>query len=209
MTKPLSPSQANALFDILTHYQTYCEIQDFKLPATVTEYGFPFSKDGSGTPAPASSTSGSPILHMLLNKFVLTIPGITGLQPDFWTVRAQGVLASFARAGLSESYDKGALGTRKTLATAASAVIELLARGVIGGYPGHFIPSDDAKSEAPGAVNLAQAWDESINGAIHGTLVDDLFEWMIDHDSPEDFSPAVKGAADYTIIQWVGFSAYI
>ena len=39
---PLTPQQYHALFDILTHQETYSEIENFKFPGTVSEYGPPF-----------------------------------------------------------------------------------------------------------------------------------------------------------------------
>jgi PX-associated len=202
----LSSAQANALFDILTHHETYHEVQDFKFPETITQYGFPFAGgDASDFPAPASPSekSGSPILHLLLHKFVLNLPGVTSLPSEIWTVRVQSLVSKLAEAQLSESYDKGALGTRKTLATASSAVVELIARGVIGGYPGSFVPTEDGDNlrRNESAAHLVSAWDKTIQGIIHGPLVNDLFDWMIEHEDLEEYSLEVKGAADYCIIQ--------
>ncbi|PHH82896.1 hypothetical protein CDD83_3150 [Cordyceps sp. RAO-2017] len=39
----LTPAQAQALLDILTHDATYAEIEAFKSPDAVTRYGHPFS----------------------------------------------------------------------------------------------------------------------------------------------------------------------
>jgi hypothetical protein len=203
----LTPDQLHSLFDILTHYETYREVEEFKLPTTVANYGHPFvtnGDDGAGggeEPAPAEK-SGSPILQLLLRQFVLTLPGIAKLDADFWRVRVQGMLTTLAKAHLSESYDKGALGTRKTLATAASAIIEAVARGVLGGYPGRSRPTATAAGKTDqDAQRLVQAWEHTIRNLIKGDLVDGVFSWLEKSDDLEAHSEDVKGAIDYCIIQ--------
>ena len=125
-TVSLSSEQSDALFDLLTHRATYQEIEDFKFPGAIYKYGPPFQDD--------TKTSSSPILQMLLSKFVLKLPGLRDVSPEFWTVRVEDLIQELAQAELSESYDKGLLGIRKTLATAISALIEYPARGCLGGF---------------------------------------------------------------------------
>ncbi|KOS16961.1 Uncharacterized protein ESCO_004644 [Escovopsis weberi] len=74
------------------------------------------SNNNNGEDSEKANESRSPLLQMLLERIVLPFPGVRELPPDFWGVRVQGLLARFGEAGLSESYDKGAMGTRKTLA---------------------------------------------------------------------------------------------
>lgn len=252
----LTREQTRALFDILTHHETYAEIEAFKSPDAATNYGFPFSrrtvaptppqqqqqagrwwKSASapttplGTapstprarspvpPADAASQptseaddgedeeqqpSSSPLLQTLLTRFVLPLPGVRALPREFWSVRVQGLLARLGEAALSESYDKGALGTRKTLATGASAVIEMLGRAALGGVEMQTPGVEDARDEydCDRAGDLARAWEDVVQGLVYGDLVDGLFDHMARTEDLEGYSPAVKAAADYALIQY-------
>jgi hypothetical protein len=201
----LSPEQIRALFDILTHHEAYSEITDFRFPETVARYGHPFRPGGDDVRQDTEAgKSGSPLLQLLFTRLVLTMPGVSSLPDDFWSVRVQGLLSKLAEAGLSESYDKGALGTRKTLATAASAIIEAVARGVLGGYPEKLGPAPREGVEADkDALRLVHAFDRNVRDLIHGSLIDETFDWMKEHDNLEDHSENMKGAVDYCILQWV------
>ena len=123
---PLAPAQTHALFDILIHHQIYAEIEAFKYPTTIDQYGHPFRKaDGVQTT--------SPLLQNMLNKFALTNPALKNLDSSFWQDRIQTLVARMAEAELSESYDKGAIGSRKALATATSSIAEYIGRGMLSG----------------------------------------------------------------------------
>ena len=265
----LTREQTRALFDILTHHETYAEIEAFKYSDAVTDYGFPFARTTvtpaqpqqqqtgrwwrsapttplasapstprSGTPVPFSETarnqpvsatgddedadedgelrsSSSPLLQTLLTQFVLTLPGVRGLPREFWSVRVQGLLSRLGDAALSESYDKGALGTRKTLATGASAVIEMLGRGALGGVERVQTPADGEGRIARGdetqtageydcsrAEDLARGWEDVVQGLVYGDLVDGLFDHAARTEDLEGYSPTVKAAADYALIQY-------
>lgn len=251
----LSAPQLHALFDILTHYETYYEVQDFRDPDTIYAYGTPFvereklaapggkenegkkdtkeakdskdskegkdSRDRSGsTPADVvyASTSQSPILHMLFNKTVMTLPPAQTLPPAFWHVRVQGLMAQLAEAELSESYDQGAMGTRKMLATASSALIESLGRGALGGYPTHHASASTEKEEkkltertydTKNAADFARAWDDVLRAMVYDNLVDELFAYCSTNPDIEGHSPAVAAAADYIIVHVAEFLHYV
>jgi hypothetical protein len=117
MGKTLSASQTAALFDILSHDNTYAEIRDFKHPGSLKYYGPPFAVE-NGTP------STSPSLQSLVSKFLLNLPGLKDVSEDVWKIQIHEMIEELEKANLSESYDKGAVGSRKTLATAVSALIE-------------------------------------------------------------------------------------
>ncbi|KAK7431144.1 hypothetical protein QQZ08_002184 [Neonectria magnoliae] len=264
----LSQEQTHALFDILSHHETYAEIEAFKFPDAVTGYGHPFARttvlpqaasasksraetlvySAPGTPrvrtpvpplpkpavasrdrdgegqlseeeAPeedASLPSTSPLLQTLLSKFVLQLPGLRDLPREFWSVRIQGILARLGEAELSESYDKGALGTRKVLATAGSALFEMIGRGALGGLKRRYSPEtehDGLKSEDKydhtNAQDLARAWDNVVEGHVYGTLIDDLYDHLSTTDDLEGYSPAVKASAEYAIIHLATFIHHI
>ncbi|GJN68133.1 hypothetical protein VFPFJ_04727 [Purpureocillium lilacinum] len=293
----LTDEQVHALFDILSHRETYTEIEAFKTPDAVTDYGYPFSRTAapslvvqqpqptgggglsgwlrsatttplnsapgtprSRTPVPAAdqqdaassekgsvqgrkggngstegegdddnddADSGTPMLQALLTGFLLPLPWLRDLPRGFWSVRVQGILARMGAADLSESYDKGALGTRKMLATGASAVIEMLGRGALSGVErapssaaGRDEGGEDKHSKVKGGkdkhdkgsydVNkpedLARAWDDVVQQLVYGDLVDELFDHIAKTDDFESHSPAVKTAAEYTLIHLAAFA---
>lgn len=277
-TEALTEAQTRALFDILTHHETYGEIEGFKAPDAVTSYGHPFArtmkvaamqtqtpsvggtpKSGPGTPTrsrtPVSSfwlggrgknaaaaeeedgdgdddgdgdgdssdssnkdnavvmESTSPVLQMLLTRLVLPFPGVRDLPREFWDVRMQGLLARFAEAGLSESFDKGAMGTRKTLATGASSVMEMVARGLLGGVDrgdGDVNKEEKEKKEArleenkydgDKAEDLARAFEDAWREWAYGGLVEEVFDHVKVTEDVEGHSLMMKAALDYAIIQ--------
>ncbi|CAI6016071.1 unnamed protein product [Clonostachys chloroleuca] len=218
----LTSEQRHALFDILSHSETYSEIENFKYPDGVTGYGFPFSSEtvippppgrsasttpaGSGrntprsrsrTPVPpgeekksteaGAGTNGevdgekdrppstSPVLQTLFTRFALRLPWLRELPRDFWSVKIQGILSKLAEAELSESYDKGALGLRKTLATGSSSLLEMLGRGALGGLKKRtFASNGESKKkeyDLQKAEDLERAFDEIVHGLVYGDLV--------------------------------------
>lgn len=199
----LTPPQLHALFDIVTHYHTYAEVESFKQTDTIANYGRPFVLK-SDSPAPEknyASEESAPLLASFLKSVVLPLPGVRDLPSDFWSVRLQGILEKLADAELSESYDKGALGTRKTLATVASVVQETIARGLLGGSPKGAKRDLGLSYDASNAEDLCRAWDDAVHELVYGDLIDELFDCAIHKDSLERHSPAVKTASEYVIIQ--------
>ncbi|OHE99026.1 hypothetical protein CORC01_05716 [Colletotrichum orchidophilum] len=204
-TSGLTTEQVKALFNILTHFETYHEIEDFKKPETISDYGYPFaqsSKPGEAvTYAPESS---APLLQSLFTRFTLKVPGVSSFVPEFWNVRVQSILKNFAEAELSESYEKGALGTRKTLATASSTVIETVARGMIGGGPYSDPATRLQQYDLERAEDLAQAWDDAMHDLVYGDLCDSLFDHLAETDDFESHSPMTQAANQYIIVHLAG-----
>lgn len=201
----LTPTQLNALFDILNHKETYHEVESFKHDNAIREYGYPFTAaetlNSNGSPTYTSNSS-SPLLQLLLTKCVLTVPGMRDLPPNFWPINFQGIMIRLADANLSESYDKGTLGTRKTLATGASVIHEALTRGLLGGVPQGTgkIDLKQAKYDTTQAPELARAWNECVRELVHGDLADELFSHCARTADFEGHSPAVAAATDYAIL---------
>ena len=241
----LTPEQTHALFDILTHHETYREIEGFKYPDAVTSYGYPFksvtripinSRSQSSTPfttapntprsrspMPAEDTrnkklpaeiiinqaedddvppneSTSPVLQTLLTRFVLPLPWLRDLPRDFWAMRVQGILQRLAEASLSESYDKGAMGLRKTLATGCSALIEMVGRGALGGVKEDKGAQPKAEYDHGKAEDLERAWDDAVQQLVYGDLVPRMFKHMAETDDVDAYAPFVKATVDYAII---------
>lgn len=198
----LTAAQLHALLDILTHYETYAEVERFKDPSTISKYGYPFLLEGHDSQTHHYNTdSSAPLLADLLNSIVLPVPGIRDLPSEFWHLRFQGILASLTDAELSDSYDTGTLGTRKTLATAASAIHEVVSRGILGGLPRQSSRSLDGPYDKSQARDLVRAWDDAVHELVYGDLVDELFDCATSGKNLEEHSPAVRAAADYIIIQ--------
>lgn len=199
----LDSAQLHALFDILTHDETSREAESFKYPYAIKDYGYPFNHDASQSNTPIyNPKSASPLLQLLLTQCILPVPGLGDLPPDFWPTKFQGILARLADANLSESYDKGAPGTRKTLATLACVIHEAVTRGLLGGVAraGEKVDLQKAQYDGTQATELERAWDECVRELVHGDLADELFEHCAKNEDFEAHSPAVKAAADYAII---------
>lgn len=190
----LSPVQTSALFDILSHQETYTEIEDFKYPGATSTYGPPFEikKD---------QQSAAPILQALLSKFILPLPGLRDVRQDFWQERCQSLIEAFEDAELSESYDKGTTGIRKTLTTAVSALIEYPARGCLGGYPKEEAPSPDRKYDTSKTGDMERAWNDFLQQCTYGSLIEELFAKAAETDQLKNHDPVVQAAHHYVIIK--------
>lgn len=274
----LTPEQTHALFDILTHHETYSEIEAFKSPDGVLTHGFPFrtkeqqaraaqngarqdiaapAPTGGGgltgfalslwgggrsdssagaTPTPSApdspraytpsvaelSPSGSdaegdaedldtlsalPVMQLLTSTFIMRLPAIKALPRDYWAVRVQGLLSRFAEASLSESYDKGAMGARKTLASGSGSVIEMISRGFLGGVGRRgdegVTPTTKALIDKTYSLQegqeLVRAWQDVLDGLVYGDLVDKMFDYLASTDKLEEHSAAVDASSNYIV----------
>jgi hypothetical protein len=193
-SKPLSPAQTHALFDILIHHQVYSEIEAFKYPSTIDHYGYPFRKaDG------VQSTS--PMLQNMLNKFALCNPAIRNFGEEFWADKIRTLVARMAEAELSESYDKGAIGSRKALATAASSIAEYVARGMLGGFA--VTKKRDGKKEydTSKAEDIIEGFNDLMHDVIYGDALDELCEKVKATPRLEDHTSALKAAHEYMLLK--------
>lgn len=188
----LTPEQSAALFDILTHKETYDEIQDFKIPGAISKYGPPFQND--------TSTSTSPILQTLLSKFVLKLPGLKDISSDFWKVRVHDLIQELSDADLSETYEKGVLGIRKTLATAISALIEYPARGCLGGFKNNNT-SRAKKYDVKKPDDVLQAWQDALQAIVYGDLVDELFAKAAETENLLEHDTLVQGMHEFVVVK--------
>jgi hypothetical protein len=193
-SKPLTPAQTHALFDILIHHQVYSEIEAFKYPSTIDQYGYPFRKaDG------VQSTS--PLLQNMLNKFALCNPAIRNFGETWWSEKIQTLVARMAEAELSESYDKGAIGSRKALATAASSIAEYVARGMLGGYPGAKKKESKKEYDTSKPEDVIQGFEELVHEAIYGDALDHLYEKVKATPRLEDHSSSLQAAHEYMLLK--------
>jgi hypothetical protein len=193
-SKPLSPAQTHALFDILIHHQVYSEIEAFKYPSTIDQYGYPFRK-AEGV------QSTSPMLQNMLNKFALCNPAIRNFGEDFWANKIRTLVARMAEAELSESYDKGAIGSRKALATAASSIAEYVARGMLGGFS--VTKKQDSKKEydTSKAEDIIEGFNDLMHDIIYGDALDKLCEKVKATPRLEDHTSALRAAHEYMLLK--------
>jgi hypothetical protein len=192
MTQSLDAEQASALFDILTHYDTYAEIRDFRQPGSLKHYGPPFAVEHE-------RPSTSPALQALVSRFLLTLPGLKDLPEDFWKVQCQDIIENFEASNLSESYDKGVIGIRKTLATAISALIEYPVRGTYGGFAE--IDGKDRQYDTTKADDLARAFRDFMDQCIHGTVLEDLVEKASKTDDLQQHKPLIKAVHEFVLVK--------
>lgn len=191
-TLTLSADQSKALFDILTHQQTYQEIEDFKYPGAIYNYGPPFQKN--------VASPQSPILQTLVSKFLIKLPGLRDVSPEFWKGRVDALVQELSEAELSESYDKGLLGIRKTLATAISALLEYPARGVLGGFPKEEVKRSTTY-DTTNPEDVLQAWQDCVQQAVYGNLIDELFAKAAETDDLTKHDSLVQGMHEFMVVK--------
>ena len=190
----LEPEQKSALLDILSHAEVYSEIRNFRNPGTLATYGPPFNHlDGK--------PSTSPSLQALLSKLVLTLPGLRDVSKEFWQDRIYTIIEDFEKANLSESFDKGNLGIRKTLATAASALIEYPVRGVFNGLEKPVGRDGYREYDLTKSEDLAQGFRDFLHQAVYGDLIDDLMAKAAETDKLSDHLPIVQAAHEYILVK--------
>jgi len=190
----LTPAQSAALFDVLTHFETYREIEDFKQPGAIQQYGPPFQDD--------KARSNSPVLQTLISKFILPLPGLRDVSADFWKVRVADMIDELSQADLSESFDKGILGIRKTLATAISALIEYPARGCLGGLPEvKDKKPEPRKYDVTSPEDVLQAWQDCLQALVYGDLIDELFKKAAETDDLSKHDTLVQGMHEFVVVK--------
>ncbi|SMR53916.1 unnamed protein product [Zymoseptoria tritici ST99CH_1A5] len=194
----LTAEQSDALLDVLTHHETYQEIEDFKTPGAIFNYGPPFQDD--------LNSSQAPILQALLSKFVLKLPGLRDVPAEFWKGRIEKLIQELAEAELSESYDKGVLGIRKTLATAISALIEYPARGILS-FPKQ--PIDRSrKYDVANADDVLQAWKDCVQDLVYGDLIDRLVQRVAETDDLTKHETLVQAFHEFILVNLASIMHY-
>lgn len=188
----LTATQSAALLDILTHHETYAEIEDFKTPGAIKKYGPPFQD--------SKSKSSTPLLQALVSKFVLRLPGLKDIKTEFWKTQVSDLIEELSQAELSESYDKGILGVRKTLATAISALIEYPARGSLGGFPKRDVERS-AEYNVSDPEDVMKAWQDSLQEIIYGDLIDELIKRATETDDLLQHDTLVQGMHEFIIVK--------
>jgi len=192
-TASLTSGQSYALFDILTHRETYAEIENFKYPGAISKYGPPFQND--------IGTSSAPTLQSLLSKFILKLPGLRDVSPEFWKTRVADLIEDLSKCELSESYDKGVLGIRKTLATAISALIEYPARGSLGGVAKDDTIDTKREYDPNNPEDVVQSWRVALQAMVYGDLIDELFKKAAETDDLSKHPSLVQAMHEFVIVK--------
>ncbi|KAL9056518.1 MAG: hypothetical protein Q9162_002894 [Coniocarpon cinnabarinum] len=201
-TAPLTEPQLQALYDILTHDEVYAEIQDFRSPRALENYGPPFGQS-------SKEPSHYPSLQTLVSRFLVPLPGLKNVPQSFWNDQVAPLIETLEEAELSESYDKGTLGIRKTLATAISALVEYPVRGVFGGFdPPPASWADEKKYDLNNAADLERAFKDLMLQAVYGSALDDMFAKTARTDKIEDHTPEVQAAHEYILVNLASFMHY-
>ena len=190
---PLTPTQAHALFDILTHHESYAEIQALKEAKTIATFGPPLEAENG-------ETSSSPLIEALMQSFIFILPGIRHVTPKFWTRNIKDLATALDDVNLSESYDKGSIGIRKTLATAIAAVVEYVSRGTLGGYPRAATANEDYTYDPSNPDDVTAAWDDFLQQIIYGDMLDRMFKKAAETDQLSDHESVVQAAHEYAIV---------
>ena len=195
----LTPEQLRALLDILTHHEAYAEIEALKYESSIENFGTPVQRESTGT------HTSSPLIRLLLHKFILVLPGLRDVDGAFWTDEVPSLVAALASRNLSESYDKGSIGIRKTLSTAIAALIESVSRGVLGGFSAPESPlSRKIRSyNASVPMDIQVAWDDFLQGIIYGDLLDSLLAKTAETDQLSEQNELVRATHEYILIMFV------
>jgi hypothetical protein len=190
MEKPLSATQSAALFDILSHHNTHVEIRDFRKPGRLDHYGPPFNEQEPST---------SPALQALVSKFLVNLPGLRDVPEAFWKVQLYDIIQGLEIANLSESYDKGSIGSRRTVATAISALIEYPVRGISGGFSK--VQNLDHEYDLSNADDLARAFRNCMDESIYGTFLESLIEKTAQTDKLSDHEPLTQAFHEFVLVR--------
>ncbi|KAI1169539.1 hypothetical protein F4777DRAFT_208717 [Nemania sp. FL0916] len=197
----LNAPQLRALLDILIHHETYAEVQSFQSAEAIETYGWPFvSCDEDGRPAEPHRLSSSPLLQLLLTRLLLGAPAARDLSTEFWPLKFKGIMKQLGDADLSDSYNKGTLGTRKRLATAASVIHEAVTRGLLAGVSLESLPDLQCPYDRQKAEDLMRAWHNCISHIVYGDLIDEIFDQLRRTEDLEAHSPALGAAVEYAEI---------
>lgn len=188
----LTPTQLNALFDILTHNETFHEVRDLRFELPISRFGLPITPTEPG-PSPF------PLLQLVISKFV----GRGILTESGWADWL-AMVKRLCAANLSDSYDKGFLGLRKHSAAGFAASVESLARGVLARPPRdpqvNLARLNTKQYDRMKAEELEQAWDDTVQGMLYGDLLDRVFEAVKVSPDVDDVPPVTRAALDYFMI---------
>jgi hypothetical protein len=118
-------------------------------------------------------------------------------------------MKKFASANLSESYDHGGLGLRRSLATGASALLEYPARGVFGGLLKVESDGQERTYDVGDPDDTKDAWNDFLQEIVYSDMIDKLFEKVAETDELADHEPMVQAAHEYILINVASVLHYV
>lgn len=193
MASSLTPVQLNALFDILTHAETFNEIRDMRFENNIGNFGPPFT--------PLTGTqSALPLLQLICSSFL-----DASLYTEQGWADMSTMLQRLCAANLSDSYDKGFMGLRKNASAGISAGVETIARAVLAGVPKN--PDVNLESLATkqydrtNGEQLETAFQDATQGILYGDLLDRLFKAAKASGNIEDLPSVAKAALDFGLVK--------
>lgn len=190
----ISSVQCHALFDILTHQEAYEEIQSLKHLTTINNFGYPLDL--------RSDEPSVPMIQALVKRFLLILPGLRDVPQDFWQRKIKELFGALAKADLSESYDKGSIGIRKTLSTACAAMVEYCARGTLGGYQKRGTIRRERNYDPANPDDVALAWDDFLQQVVYGDLLDGTFSKAATTDKLTDHELLIQATHEYVLVMF-------
>jgi hypothetical protein len=140
-------------------------------------------------------------LQALLSRFVLTLPGLRDVSKAFWQDHVYSIVEDLEKTNLSESFDKGNPGIRKTLATASSALIEYPARGVFSGLEELVGRDGYDEYDLTSPEDLSKAFRDFVHHAVYRDIIDDLVAKVAETDKLSEHLPVVQAAHEYILVQ--------
>ena len=199
-TKSLSHRELRSLFDILSHHTAYNEIEGLKYGDRIRSFGNPIQDDAT------IKQSSSPSIRLLMRLFILNLPGlrdVTDVKHDFWSQNVQEFMAALADTNLSESFDKGAVGIRRTLSTGVASLVESVLRGVLGGVSANRGAQSRENWDPSKPSDVEAAWESFLQQVIYGDLIDTLFKKTAETADLSKHSDLVRTAHRYVLIMCV------
>ena len=193
-TQLLSAKQAQSLFEYLTHTEVYREVEQYKYPNAILNYGTPFQDD-------LKTQRSSPLLQLLLVRLGLKVTGLKDVSDSFWKIRCKSIIHQLGEAQLSESYDKGSLTRRKTLAATFSTILASLVRGLIGGVQKSKVEEADKIYDCTNSAHIASAWDDFVHQLVYGNMVDELINTAAKTEKLSDHTSLVQAAHEYILVK--------
>lgn len=184
-TDGLSSRQASALLNILTHNEIYKEIRELRFSGALGHTGAPWKSD-------SSAINQLPLLQSLFEKCVTTLPGLRDISLNFWQAKCQVLVDDLAKSSLSESYEVGYIGIRKTFATAAAALLEAPSRGFFAGCSKQKLRHNVGNYDKNNCEDVLAAWDDFQQAVVYGDLIEEIFAQASQSDRLEDQSTLVQ-----------------
>ncbi|KAK6581716.1 hypothetical protein PZA11_005413 [Diplocarpon coronariae] len=200
-SEQLSPTRIKALLDILSHHEAYQELRDLRTPGALASSGPPFKTDGEANEMP--------LMHALFSGFVVPLPGLRDVSTDFYQAKCQEIIDDFARADLSESYEAGYIGIRKTLATAAAALVAAPARGYYGGFPRQELSRTESVYDTSKPEDVVAAFQDFLQRLVYDSLLDEVFAKSGATEKLEEHDLLVQAAHEYMLVILASFLHYI